>query len=173
MSITAQYQKSLDDAARGALRSLVTNHPTTSMADLRELVAEHPSLGAVTLSELFEGGVAAKPAVRRGRPPKQRVAPETAAPATAQAKKPAPAAAKRVGGQDQWETRTEEGRAALDRAVLETLSAFGGVSVSAEAIRARLGATPAQIRTSLNRHIEAGDVSFTGKARGTRYSLEA
>jgi hypothetical protein len=172
MSISAQYQKSLDDAARGALRSLVTNNPTTSVADLRELVADHPSLGGVTLTELL-GRDGSKPApARRGRPPK-RAATETAATTTAQPKKVAAPAPKRVGGHDEWETRTEDVRAALDRAVLETLSAFGGVGVSAEAIRARLGATPAQIRTSLNRHIEAGDVSFSGKARGTRYTLEA
>jgi hypothetical protein len=45
------------------------------------------------------------------------------------------------------------------------------VSVSPEAVRARLGATPAQLRSSLNRLIETGDVSFSGQARGTHYSL--
>ena len=167
MSISAQSQKYIADAAAGALRSLLADHPTTSVADLRELVAEYPSLGEATLAGLL-GSVATAP--RRGRPAKSEAA-KAAAPAAE--KKPA-AAAKRSpkAGRGEWETHTAEGRAALDRAVLESLAAFGGVSVSAEALRARLGATPAQLRSSLNRHIEAGDVSFTGKARGTRYSLE-
>ncbi len=164
MTITTEYQKSMEEAARGALRSLVADHPNTSVGDLRELVAEHPSLGGVTLSDLLGRG-AAPSAPRRGRPPKQ----QSAKAAVAEGKKPS--VAKRAGGHKEWETRTEDGRAALDRAVLESLAAFGGVGVSAEAIRARLGATPAQIRTSLNRHIEAGEVTFTGKARGTRYSM--
>jgi len=166
MSITAQYQKSMNDAALGALRNLLADHPSTSVADLRELVSEYPSLGDVTLTELL-GSVPTAP--RRGRPPKSEAAKAVAAAAEGKkAAKRAPAKA----GKGEWETHTAEGRAALDRAVLESLAAFGGVSVSAEALRARLGATPAQLRSSLNRHIEAGDVSFTGKARGTRYSLE-
>lgn len=166
MSITAQYQKYIADAAAGALRSLLADHPTTSVADLRDLVAEYPSLGEATLAGLL-GSVATAP--RRGRPAKSEAA-KAAAPAAAGDKKAAKRSPKAARGE--WETHTAEGRAALDRAVLESLAAFGGVSVSAEALRARLGATPAQLRSSLNRHIEAGDVSFTGKARGTRYSLE-
>jgi hypothetical protein len=34
-----------------------------------------------------------------------------------------------------------------------------------------IGGDPTQLRTSLNRLIERGLVTFTGKARGTRYSL--
>jgi hypothetical protein len=171
MSITAQYQKYISDAALGALRSLLADQPNLSVADLRELVSEYPSLGEATLAGLL-GGVAAAP--RRGRPAK--VEAKAAAPAAEKAERkpvakrsPKASAAAATG---KWETHTAEGRAALDRAVLESLGAFGGVSVSAEALRARLGATPAQLRSSLNRHIEAGDVSFSGKARGTRYSLE-
>lgn len=167
MSITAQYQKYISDAALGALRSLLADQPSTSVADLRELVAEYPSLGEATLAGLL-GSVAAAP--RRGRPAKSSEAPKAAAAPAAEKKAPVKRAPKAARGQ--WETHTAEGRAALDRAVLESLAAFGGVSVSAEALRARLGATPAQLRSSLNRHIEAGDVSFSGKARGTRYSLE-
>jgi hypothetical protein len=172
MSITAQYQKSLSDAARDALRSLLANHPSTSVADLRELVAENPSLGSVTLADLLGGGDAKAPS---GRGRKAKGAPK-AAPSDAGEGKKAAGGTKRTKAvaavRDEWNTHTSEGRDALDRAVLESLAAFGGVGVSAEALRARLGATPAQLRSSLNRHIEAGDVSFSGKARGTRYSLE-
>ncbi|MFO7561445.1 MAG: hypothetical protein R6X02_02280 [Enhygromyxa sp.] len=163
MSITAQYQKYIAEAAQEALRSLLADNPSTSVVDLRELVAEYPALGEATLTDLLGG---ATKAPRRGRPAKSEGA-KAAAPAGD--KKTAKRSPKAKG---EWETHTADGRAALDRAVLESLAAFGGVSVSAEALRARLGATPAQLRSSLNRHIERGDVSFTGKARGTRYSLE-
>lgn len=169
MSITAQYQKSLSDAARDALRSLLANHPSTSVADLRELVAENPSLGSVTLADLLGGDAPRGP----GRP-RKGTKPGKAAASDAGDKKAGATKRAKAGPaiRDEWNTHTSEGRDALDRAVLESLAAFGGVGVSAEALRARLGATPAQLRSSLNRHIEAGDVSFTGKARGTRYSLE-
>lgn len=171
MSITAQYQKSLSDAARDALRSLLANHPSTSVGDLRELVAQNPSLGSVTLAELLGGGDARGAGPGRGR--KAKVAPKAAAaPDAGEGKRGGKRIKVAAGTRDEWNTHTSEGRTALDRAVLESLAAFGGVGVSAEALRARLGATPAQLRSALNRHIEAGDVSFSGKARGTRYSLE-
>lgn len=164
MSISADYEKSLHSAARGALLRVIADHPSTSVAELRELVGQHPSLGGLTLGDLFGGG-ASKPG--RGRPAKAKT--EAGQPARRVVAAAKPGAAKRM---DKWDTRTDAGRDALDRAVYETLGAFGGTNVSAEAIRARLGATPAQIRTSLNRHIVAGDVSFSGKARGTRYTIE-
>jgi hypothetical protein len=172
MSITAQYQKSMHDAARDALRSLLANHPNTSVADLRELVADNPSLGTVTLSELLGGAVKSPSGKKRGRPAKAAKAAAPDAGGGESKKAPAGKRASKGQGRDEWNTHTSEGRTALDRAVLESLAAFGGVGVSAEALRARLGATPAQLRSALNRHIEAGDVSFSGKARGTRYSLE-
>jgi hypothetical protein len=173
MSITVVYDKAMDDAAVAALHSVVTNHPSTTIADLRELLAGHPRLGDVTLTEMFG---AAPVRAKAGRPkgsksaakPAAAARPAAQAAAPAEAKKPAGKRAKREGG----ETRTAEGRAALDQAVLEGLTALGGSNVSAEALRKRIGTTPAQLRASLNRHIQAGDVSFTGKARGTRYTLE-
>jgi hypothetical protein len=162
MSISAEYEKSLTSAARGALLRVIADHPSTPVADLRELVSQHPSLGGLTLADLFGKSRSNSGAGRSTKPA------QSGRRAAAAGSKPA-AAPKRT---DKWDTRTDAGRAALDRAVYETLGAFGGTNVSAEAIRARLGATPAQIRTSLNRHIVAGDVSFSGKARGTRYTVE-
>jgi hypothetical protein len=159
MSIAADYQKHLDDLARAALREAITRHPTTSVGELRELVASNPSLGGMTLAELT--GRATGSVRVRGRAPSEFMS-----------LKDEPAASARTPKRASWETRTEAGREALDKAVMEALAAFGGISVSAEAIRARVGATAAQIRTSLNRQIAAGELSFSGKARGTRYSIE-
>ncbi|KIG11812.1 hypothetical protein DB30_02416 [Enhygromyxa salina] len=55
--------------------------------------------------------------------------------------------------------------------MLEALTAHGGEAVAATQLRQSLNADPTQLRTSLNRLIERGLVTFTGKARGTRYSL--
>ncbi len=177
MSITAEYRETIESRASQALRSVIHEHPNTSAAELRALLDEHPSLGTLTLAGLLGAGEAeAAPAARRrGRPPKAKAKAQAQAKQAKQPKpqaKPPSAASPKRGDGKRWDTRTEEGRAALDREVINALAAFGGVNVRAEAIRARVGATPAQIRTSLARHIEAGAVSYTGQARGTQYSLE-
>ena len=67
-------------------------------------------------------------------------------------------------------TRTEEGRAALDAAVGKTLASANGPS-KAESIRAAVGGTAAQVRQSLSRLIEEKKVTKSGQKRGTAYSL--
>ncbi len=67
-------------------------------------------------------------------------------------------------------TRTEEGRAALDAAVGKTLASAKGPS-KAESIRAAVGGTAAQVRQSLSRLIEEKKVIKSGQKRGTAYSL--
>ena len=66
------------------------------------------------------------------------------------------------------DTRTAEGRAAYDDAVLAALRAATGPQ-SASELTAVAGGSPLQIRTALARLIEAGSVSWSGRARGTRY----
>lgn len=170
MSINAQYDKAFTDAAADALRTVVASKPSTSVADLRALISDHPALGDITLGALLGRGAAGTRGAkaRTAKQPKAAKV-KTTKPQSVAAAKPGKRTSK---SRDGWDTRTDEGRAALDRAVIEALSAFGGIAVSAEAIRARLGATPPQLRSSLGRHVEAGDVSVTGKARGTRYTLE-
>lgn len=67
-------------------------------------------------------------------------------------------------------TRTQVGRERLDARVLAHLGARSGF-VAASEVREAVGATSIQVRTSLNRLIEAGKVTWKGKARGTRYKL--
>ncbi len=69
-------------------------------------------------------------------------------------------------------TRTQAGREAYDKAILEALNELGGGPVSGAKVKARVGGTPLQARTALNRLIETGAVTFEGKARGTKYSLK-
>ena len=69
--------------------------------------------------------------------------------------------------------RTEAGREQFDTEVLATLQRAGGEMIAATTLREMMpgNADPTQLRTSLNRLISLGKVTFTGKARGTRYSL--
>ena len=67
-------------------------------------------------------------------------------------------------------TRTPEGRAAYDEAVLEAVT-NAKEAVGSSYLRRRIGGTPLQLRTALNRLIEGGKVSYQGKARATRYLL--
>lgn len=69
---------------------------------------------------------------------------------------------------DSVDTRSAAGRDQYDAAVLDELRDVGG-KMGATDLRARIGGTALQIRTSLGRLIDAGEVAFEGKARATRY----
>lgn len=67
-------------------------------------------------------------------------------------------------------TRTPHGREAFDKAVFDALKAIGGYAGAGE-IQKRVGGTNMQVRSAVNRLIEAGQVNWTGQARGTRYRV--
>ncbi len=156
MSAVSEFRDALANQAGPTLLSLANSRPSLNIGDLKSLVAEYPVLGELTLSELVSG-VEGK---TRGRKPGKKMEAKVGK------------VVKAVGRRSKaWNVRTGEGRAALDTAVLAALSELGGKDVAAGPLRDNLGATAHQLRTSLNRHIEGGIVTFTGKARGTRYSM--
>ena len=67
------------------------------------------------------------------------------------------------------DTRTAEGRAAYDEAVLAALRGLTKPA-SASDLTSVAGGSPLQIRTALARLIETGGVHWSGRARGTRYT---
>ena len=151
MKLAKEYKQHMMESYVEALRSLVAANPNLTAKALRGLVDDYPALADVRLSEILDG-----------------------APAKAKGKTKAAKAKKqggKAGAKKKWNVRSPDGRKALEAAVLEALGELGSKDVAAQDIRKALGATPAQIRTTLNRHIEAGAVTFTGKARGTRYTL--
>lgn len=102
-------------------------------------------------------------ASKRGAAPKAKPAAKPAA--KAEAPKKQKAASNGVN------TRTPEGRAAYDAAVLAWLgenTSKGNPQPSSAVIKA-CGGTTLQARTTLNRLIEAGKANFVGKARATKY----
>ncbi|MEM6290038.1 MAG: hypothetical protein AAGA54_02200 [Myxococcota bacterium] len=85
-------------------------------------------------------------------------------------KKAAPKAAAGGGKSKVVNTRTPEGRAAYDEAVLQAVGSFKSPAGSSQ-LRKKVGGTPLQMRTALNRLIDEKKVTYEGKARATRYSL--
>ena len=166
MTVLSDFESALANRAAEALIQLAADRPGLTVEDVRSLMGAYPMLGAMTLTELF-GALPAAGGRGKGRKGKAVKGRKGDAPAVEAAPKKADKGGKRKG----WNVRTEQGRAELDAAVLGALKDLGGVEVSAEQLRAGLGASPHQLRTSLNRHIESGAVTFSGKARGTRYSL--
>lgn len=150
MSAVSDFHDALAAQAGSTLVELASSRPNLNVGDLRALVAAYPGLGEITLGQLVAG-------VSGGRG-KARAKGRTKAP-------------RRSGSGKGWNVRTASGRDELDAAVLEALRELGGKNVAAGPLRDKLGTTAHQLRTSLNRHIEAGAVTFAGKARGTRYSL--
>jgi hypothetical protein len=161
-NISSAFQDALAAQAKAALVEVVAANPRISVKDLAELVAGNPQLGTLTLDELL-GGEPSKPG-RGGR--RKAAAAPAGAPSAA-----APRKGGRKGGTHKRNVRTEAGRDAFENEVLDALKEAGGENVAATQLRNKLDADPTQLRTALNRLIERGVVTFTGKARGTRYSM--
>lgn len=160
---------------------LLRQNPELTLGELHQLARGELGklLSTITVHDLLHPGearpAAPQPAARPGRPGRKPVAKAPAEaksakePAAAPAK-PAKAAAKPAEAETEVNTRTPAGREAFDQAVFEALKAIGGPAGAGE-IQRRVGGTNMQVRSAVNRLIEAGQVTWTGKARGTRYRL--
>ncbi|MCA9637779.1 MAG: hypothetical protein KC420_17250 [Myxococcales bacterium] len=103
-------------------------------------------------------------------PAKAAPAPAKAGAAPAEAKAEAKPEAK-SSARPEVETRTPAGRTAYDEAIFAALGQLGGGPLGVAALMKVAGGSNLQARAALNRLIAAGRVTWTGKARGTRYSL--
>lgn len=176
----SKYDVSLVSAVEGRKRQilveLLRQNSELTLGELHQLARGELGklLASITVQDLLhpEGLREAPPKVigRPGRPGRKSVA---KAPPEA---KPAREAAAAKGGKAKAEplpevnTRTPAGREAFDQAVFEALKAIGGPAGAGE-IQRRVGGTNMQVRSAVNRLIEAGQVTWTGKARGTRYRV--
>lgn len=137
----------------------------------------------ITIGDLLGQGGPARPASAKVPPATKTPAPKGRTAARKEAAKPARRArtekqsegaegAESSGSRrgEPVDTRTPAAREAYDASVLEALKAAGG-SPTAPELSATAGGTPLQVRTALGRLIERGLVTWTGQARGTRYSL--
>jgi hypothetical protein len=157
------------NAEREVLVDQIRANPKMSLQELGKLATGQLGglLGQITIRDLIaERSARADNKPARGRKPTVAAPVVAAAPAAkgkakAEGRKAAPAA--------EVDTRTAEGRAAYDAAVLSALKGLGKPA-SASNLTAVAGGSPLQIRTALARLIEAGAVRWSGRARGTRYT---
>ena len=103
----------------------------------------------------------------RGRP--RAEAPAAEAAGSAQAGEGKRGKQRRVGKAKAVNTRTAEGRAEYDEALFQAVHESGGPA-GAGSLIARAGGSSLQARAGLARLIEAGRITWSGKARGTKYT---
>lgn len=144
----ANFEREFSDAVEGMERSvlieLIRSRPEMSLAAVAKLSKGRFAglFSSVTVGELIAG------TAHKGKGKGARV--------------------KRGGAA--VDTRTPVARKRYDQTVLDAV-ANAAAPISAQQVRAQVGGTPLQARKALNRLIEAGRLSFQGKARATRYAV--
>ena len=139
-----EFNSAVEAVERDVFINLVCENPQLTLAELTKLgKGKFASLlGSVSVGDLIAAGTNGKEGV-------------SASPAKPKAKV--------------VNTRTPEGRRAYDTAVLSVVEA-AEQPLKAPEITSVVGGTALQVRKSLARLIEAGKVTWEGKARGMRYS---
>lgn len=177
------FRNAVANAERDVMIEQIRSNPQMSLAELGKLATGELGslLKGITIGELLgQGGGAAAPSPRgrgAGKPVKVpqalAKAPEKAGRkgrgAAAPAKEAPAPAGKRGGSKAVVDTRTPAGRDAYDQGMLNALKNAPGPQAAPD-LSAVVGGTPLQVRTALARLIERGLVSWTGQARGTRYT---
>jgi hypothetical protein len=159
------FLNAVANAEREVLVDQIRANPQMSLQDLGKLATGQLGglLGHITVADLI-GGRATRSGDSNGV--RKAGGKQTAA-------APAPKAKAEGGGRKaaaaEVDTRTAEGRAAYDTAVLSALKGLAKPA-SASNLTAVAGGSPLQIRTALARLIEGGAVRWSGRARGTRYT---
>lgn len=171
----ATFLSAVANAEREVLVDQIRANPKMSLQELGKLATGQLGglLGQITLGDLIGGR-----APRGDSSPARKPVGRKAAVAVAAAPPAAVAVAVRKGKADgggrkapaaEVDTRTAEGRAAYDAAVLAALKGLAKPA-SASNLTSVAGGSPLQIRTALARLIETGAVRWSGRARGTRYT---
>jgi hypothetical protein len=154
------FVAALEGRKRELLVELLRQRPELTLAELHQLARGElgPLLRMITIADL------------QGRQVSQAPVRATPAGNAASAKStPGPTTVADVAIQD-VDTRTVAGREAFDKKILAAVRTIEG-PVSAAQVQARVGGTNMQVRTGLNRLIEAGKLTWSGRAKGTRYHL--
>lgn len=171
------FRTAIANAERDVLVDQIRANPQMSLQELGRLSTGELGglLRQITVGDLI-GGLArsvaatpAKPGPGRPKGSKTEVRKSAAPPAAAPPAKQAAAKPAAKASPAEVDTRTAEGRAAYDAAVLTALRASTGPQSASDLTRVA-GGSPLQIRTSLARLIETGTVHWSGRARGTRYT---
>lgn len=170
------FRNAVANAERDVMIDQIRSNPQMSLAELGKLASGDLGslLKGITIGEIL----GQQPQAARAKTaPAKAVRPAAAAPVKSAGRKPgrkgdAGKVEKSEGGSKRGksvDTRTPAGREAFDTAMLNALRAAGG-NQAAPDLSALVGGTPLQVRTALARLIERGAVTWTGQARGTRYT---
>lgn len=171
------FRNAVANAERDVMIDQIRSNPQMSLAELGKLASGDLGslLKGITIGEIL--GQQQPQAARAKTAPAKAARPAAAAPVKSAGRKPGRKgdvgkAEKGEGGSKRGksvDTRTPAGREAFDTAMLNALKAAGG-NQAAPDLSELVGGTPLQVRTALARLIERGAVTWTGQARGTRYT---
>lgn len=145
-SFEREFSAAVENAERNVLIDLIRSRPEMSLADIGRLSKGRFSglMSSVTVRDLIDG------AVGKGRGNRAR-------------------STSRAVSAGAVDTRTPSARKRYDDAVHRAVKNSAS-PISAQQVRTIVGGTPLQARKALNRLIEAGRLTFQGKARATKYS---
>jgi len=163
-SLRAAPELSLGELHRLSKGELGRLFAQITVGDLMGSVGEGRPVAVAASKDAARAGGAV--GAKRGRPKKVVAAVTETAPAASNAVSKAP----RGGKAREVDTRTADSRAGYDAALFQAVRDSGG-PVGASSIIARAGGTSLQARVGLSRLIEAGRITWSGKARGTKYSV--
>lgn len=161
MSFRTKFKAALAAGSRSAIIKALAAHPNATVAELRKLSQADRNLAkqfkAITIADLFKGD-----GIVTGR---KRAKPARCGPSiTTRVKQ----GRLQVQFSATIDTRTPEGRAAYDETLLKAVKS-AKAPIGAGMIIAEVGGTPLQARSGLARLIEDDKITWTGKARGTKY----
>jgi hypothetical protein len=173
------FKAAIADSERRILITTLRSSPELTLGEIHKI--SKGSLGRlfseITIAELLSGDTAAAPAkasrggkARGGKGGGRKPRGGGEARAEKAAEKPEGEGKARRAKPKAVNTRTPEGRANYDEALFQALEASGGPT-GAGALIAKVGGTSLQARAGLARLIEAGRITWSGKARGTKYSV--
>ena len=172
-SLRSSPELSLGEIARLSKGDLGRLFNGITIADLMGGRSAGASGASATSATSAASGASSSGAVpaRRGRPPRS----ESVASGDSSAGKASKIASdsakqRRAGKAKVVHTRTAEGRAEYDENLFQAVQEHQG-PIGAGAIIARAGGSSLQARAGLARLIEAGRITWSGKARGTKYNV--
>ena len=161
MSFRTKFKAALEAGSRNAVIKALAAHPDATVAELRKLSQADPILArmfkSIAIADLF--GPITKGTRARAKAP------------TTVRRYGSTTRVKRDRLQVEFaaiDTRTPEGRAAYDEALLKAVKS-AKAPIGAGMIIAEVGGTPLQARSGLARLIADEKITWTGKARGTKY----
>ncbi|MBK8261506.1 MAG: hypothetical protein IPK80_09210 [Nannocystis sp.] len=181
------FRNAIANAERDVLLEQIRQNPQMTLAELGKLTTGELGkwLRGLTIGDLLSAGrlavaapIAAPVAAptKPTKPAKPAAKPAAKTAAKTQPPKPTPEEEDDDDDDDDndsavsVDTRRPEGRAAYDQAVLSAIES-AGASIGAETLRRSVGGTSLQARAALGRLIEAGKITWSGQARGTRYQV--